>query len=74
MLFFLDELDAIGSARQQGGFGSGKEYNSIINTLLITLDRFPDTSIVIGATNMPEMLDLALERRFNLKLWLGLPF
>ena len=72
-LLFFDELDAIGSTRHQGGSGSDKEYNSIMNTLLMASDRLPDTSIIVGATNMPEMLDPALERRFDLKLWLGSP-
>ncbi len=72
-LLFIDELDVIGSARQLANQSAMKEYNAITNTLLLSLDRLPDTSVVVGATNMPHALDDALERRFNLKLWLDNP-
>ena len=73
-LIFLDELDCLGSKRNSGSqAGSDKERNSIVNILLTNLDRLPDGSIVIGATNLPESIDGALERRFNIKLWLDGP-
>jgi SpoVK/Ycf46/Vps4 family AAA+-type ATPase len=72
-LIFLDELDCLGSTRILDGDGADKERNSMVNTLLTNLDRLPSESIVIGATNLPEEIDGALERRFNLKLWLDVP-
>ncbi|KLU61743.1 ATP-dependent zinc metalloprotease FtsH 2 [Peptococcaceae bacterium CEB3] len=74
VVLFIDELDAIGSFRSSGvGDAATKEYNVVVNTLLTNLDRFPDTGVVIGATNLPDALDPALERRFNIKLWLDNP-
>jgi len=72
-LIFLDELDCLGSQRTVGAENADRERNSIVNTLLTNLDRIPEGSIIIGATNLQEAIDGALERRFNLKLWLGNP-
>lgn len=72
-LLFIDELDAMGSSRGIGGEASTKEYNIVVNALLMNLDRLPDTSVIIGATNLPVAIDPALERRFSLKLWLDNP-
>ena len=72
-LVFLDELDCLGSQRIVGAENADRERNSIVNTLLTNLDRIPEGSIIIGATNLPESIDGALERRFNLKLWLDNP-
>lgn len=72
-VIFLDELDSVGTTRTAGADGCDREYNNTLNAILTNLDRMPDTSIVIGATNMPETLDDALLRRFNLKIWLGAP-
>lgn len=72
-LVFLDELDCLGGQRIIGTEAADKERNSIVNSLLTNLDRIPDGTIIIGATNLPESIDSALERRFNLKLWLDNP-
>ena len=72
-VLFLDELDAVGKSRGSGTDGSVREYSLIVNTLLTSLDRLPDTAIIIGATNLPDLLDTALLRRFNLKFWLDNP-
>ena len=72
-LVFLDELDCLGSCRTVGAENADRERNSIVHSLLTNLDRVPDGSIVVGATNLPESIDGALERRFNLKLWLDCP-
>ncbi|WP_094603444.1 ATP-dependent zinc metalloprotease FtsH [Sporomusa silvacetica DSM 10669] len=72
-VLFLDELDAIGKSRASGTDGSIREYSLIVNTLLTSLDRLPDTAVVIGATNLPDLLDPAIIRRFNLRLWLDNP-
>lgn len=73
-LLFLDEFDALGSQRQDSSSGpASKEYNVIVTTLLTNLDRFPDHSLLVAATNMPELLDPAITRRFALNLSLSLP-
>lgn len=63
-IIFIDEIDAIGSARTSGGSGGDSENNQTLNQLLVEMDGF-DTSeniIVIAATNRPELLDQALLR------------
>ncbi|AYV84768.1 MAG: AFG3-like protein 1 isoform X2 [Hyperionvirus sp.] len=66
---FIDEIDAIGS--RSSGYDRG-ELNRTINALLAELDGMNDTTgvMVIGATNLPQMLDPALTRsgRFDKKI------
>ncbi len=72
-LLFIDEFDAVGSQRVKGADNSGREYNNIVTTLLTNIDRFPDSGVLIAATNMPDGIDQAIQRRFDVKLWLGNP-
>jgi cell division protease FtsH len=65
-IIFIDELDAIGKARnsnpQMGGGNDEREQT--LNQLLVEMDGFGSNSgvILIGATNRPEILDAALRR------------
>ena len=64
-IIFIDELDALGSARSSGGgFGGHDEKEQTLNQLLKELDGFdPRVGIVLlAATNRPEVLDPALLR------------
>ncbi len=71
-LLFIDEIDAIGSKRG-GNNGAEKEYNNIVTILLANMDRLPDSCLLIAATNMPDAIDPAIRRRFDLKVWLNSP-
>lgn len=56
-IIFIDEIDAIGRARQFSAFGGGGETNSTQNQLLIEMDGLSDRAediIVIAATNSAE--------------------
>lgn len=74
-IVFIDEIDAIGSARQ--GSGDNGEDRKTINALLTEMDGFNESSniLVIGATNRIEDLDPALLRpgRFTNKYCVPLP-
>ncbi len=76
-IIFIDELDAIG--RQRGfGFGGGHdEREQTLNQILVEMDGFErdSTTIVIAATNRPDVLDPALLRpgRFDRRIMLDLP-
>ncbi|MCL5105929.1 MAG: ATP-binding protein [Candidatus Marsarchaeota archaeon] len=61
-IIFIDEFDSLGSKRDDGP--NAKLYNSVVNELLSILDGINDFKdvIVIGATNMPELIDPALLR------------
>jgi len=70
-ILFLDEFDAIAKKRDdESDLG---ELKRIVNVLLKELDNWPSYSIIIAATNHPQILDKAIWRRFDLILDLDLP-
>ena len=74
-IVFVDEIDAIGSARSSGR-GVLRDDNTTVDALLVELDGFGSTSVLtIGATNNACELDPALLRpgRFDRVLTFGLP-
>jgi cell division protease FtsH len=62
-IIFIDELDALGKARNAGPV-SHEEREQTLNQLLVELDGFdPHTGVILmAATNRPEILDPALLR------------
>ncbi|WP_196596048.1 AAA family ATPase [Pectinatus frisingensis] len=71
-LLFFDEVDSIGSKRSYGE-STDKERTHTINQLLTDIDGLPDDILFICATNLPDVLDSALLRRFKIKLWINGP-
>lgn len=70
-VLLLDEFDALGKARDdESDVG---ELKRIVNVLLVELDRWSDRSLLIAATNHPQLLDPAIERRFDRIVEIGLP-
>jgi ATP-dependent metalloprotease FtsH len=64
-ILFIDEIDSIGTRRQQDrGFGGVSDMNMTLNTLLTHMDGFHGQGnlLVIGATNNDGSLDPALMR------------
>lgn len=77
-IIFIDEIDAIGQARQTvAGIGSNSEQESTLNQLLAEMDGFQSNSgvVIMAATNRPEILDPALIRpgRFDRQVQVVLP-
>ena len=80
-LIFIDELDALGTARgiERGGGGGQAEHNQTLNQLLVEMDGLKEKDlniVIIGATNAPEnILDVALLRpgRFDRKIYVDKP-
>ncbi len=78
-IVFIDEIDALGKTRDQGGPGGGNndEREQTLNQLLVELDGFdPSTQVVlIGATNRPTVIDPALLRpgRFDRQVVVDAP-
>ncbi len=62
-VYLFDEFDAIGSNRTaKNDVG---ESRRILNSFLILLEQLQSESIVVAATNHPQLLDNALNRRFD---------
>jgi SpoVK/Ycf46/Vps4 family AAA+-type ATPase len=70
-VFLLDEVDAI--AKRRDDVTDVGELKRIVNLLLLELDRWPSTGLLVAATNHPELLDRAIWRRFDLVLEVDLP-
>ncbi|EGQ7762835.1 ATP-binding protein [Vibrio vulnificus] len=70
-VLLLDEFDAI--AKKRDDDSDVGELKRLVTVLLQTLDDWPATSLLIGATNHPELLDPAIWRRFNEKITFELP-
>ncbi|WP_066709740.1 AAA family ATPase [Curvibacter delicatus] len=65
-VLFMDEMETVLAAR--GGTAGTQdigEMRRIVSTLLLEMDRLPDSVVLIGATNHPELLDRAVQRRFH---------
>src|SRR6185369_12857877 len=63
-IVFIDEIDAGGRSRGAGLGGGHDEREQTLNQLLSEMDGFDrnDLTIVIAATNRPDVLDPALLR------------
>lgn len=77
-IIFIDELDALGRARSAASFGGAHdEREQTLNALLVEMDGFGTNSgtIVMAATNRPEILDSALLRsgRFDRQVLVDRP-
>jgi len=70
-VLLLDEFDAI--AKRRDDDADIGELKRIVNVVLVELDRWPDTSLLVAATNHPQLLDPAVGRRFDRAIELGLP-
>jgi len=66
-LLFLDEFDALATARFDAKEGAGREQNAITSSILQMLDNRPQ-GIVVAATNRLDMLDGAILRRFDVTI------
>ncbi len=70
-VYFFDEFDAIGS--QRGLANDVGEIRRILNSFLQMIEQDESHSLIIGATNHPDILDNALFRRFDDLLHYELP-
>ena len=62
-VYFFDEFDAIGS--QRGTANDVGEIRRVLNSFLQKIEHDQSNSLIIAATNHPEVLDNALFRRFD---------
>ncbi|WP_429886288.1 AAA family ATPase [Geoalkalibacter halelectricus] len=62
-VYLFDEFDAIGS--QRGLLNDVGEIRRILNSFLQMIEQDTSDSLILAATNHPEILDHALFRRFD---------
>jgi len=62
-VYFFDEFDAIGS--QRGLANDVGEVRRILNSFLQMIEQDNSNSLIVAATNHPDILDTALFRRFD---------
>jgi ATPase family protein associated with various cellular activities (AAA) len=70
-VLFFDEFDTLG--KERGDEHETGEIKRVVSTLLLQIDRLPSHVVVVTATNHPELLDRAVWRRFQLRLYLPNP-
>lgn len=70
-VLLLDEFDAI--AKKRDDDGDVGELKRLVNVLLQEIDEWPSSSLLIAATNHPDMLDPAVWRRFDLAIDFDVP-
>jgi SpoVK/Ycf46/Vps4 family AAA+-type ATPase len=62
-VYLFDEFDAIGS--QRGMANDVGEIRRILNSFLLMIEQDDSSSVIVAATNHPDILDEALFRRFD---------
>ena len=76
-IIFIDEIDAVGRQRFAGIGAVHDEREQTLNALLVEMDGFDTREgvILIGATNRPDVLDIALLRpgRFDRQIVIDKP-
>jgi AFG3 family protein len=79
-IIFIDEIDAIGRSRADGGgfrSGGNDEREATLNQILTEMDGFNTTEqvVVLAGTNRPDILDKALMRpgRFDRHIHIDRP-
>jgi AAA+ superfamily predicted ATPase len=70
-VYLFDEIDALASSR--GSENDIGEARRVLNSFLQFLEEDSGPSMVIATTNLPELLDRAVLRRFDLVLTYELP-
>jgi SpoVK/Ycf46/Vps4 family AAA+-type ATPase len=70
-VLLIDEFDAI--AKQRTDESDVGELKRLVTVLLQAIDNWPSTSVLIAATNHPELLDRAIWRRFDQVIEFDLP-
>ncbi|PZN30673.1 MAG: ATPase [Proteobacteria bacterium] len=70
-VYFFDEFDAIGSQRSSSN--DVGEIRRVLNSFLQMIEQDRSQSLIVAATNHPDILDQALLRRFDDVLRYELP-
>ena len=70
-LYLFDEVDAIAGAREHGN--DVGEIRRVLNSFLQFLEQDQSDSVVVATSNLPQSLDRALFRRFDVSVEYPMP-
>jgi SpoVK/Ycf46/Vps4 family AAA+-type ATPase len=70
-VLFFDEFDAVG--KERGDTHETGEIKRVVASLLMQMDDLPSNTVVVAASNHPELLDRATWRRFQIRVTLPAP-
>lgn len=70
-VLLLDEFDAI--AKRRDDAADIGELKRVVNVILLELDKWPDSSLLVAATNHAQLLDSAIDRRFDRSVEVPVP-
>lgn len=70
-VLFFDEFETLG--KERGDTKETGEIKRVVSSLLLQIDGLPSHTVVITASNHPELLDRAVWRRFQIRVELGGP-
>jgi SpoVK/Ycf46/Vps4 family AAA+-type ATPase len=70
-IYFFDEVDALAGERSRGN--DVGEIRRVLNSFLQFLEHEDSASLLLAATNHPQLLDQAMFRRFDSVIEYGLP-
>lgn len=67
-VYLFDEFDAL-AAKRDGGSGTDvSEMKRVVNSILMFMDQAVTRSVIIATTNLADMIDRAMFRRFDMTL------
>lgn len=70
-VLLLDEIDAI--AKRRDDITEIGELKRLVTILLQEIDHWSSNTLLLGATNHPDLLDPAIWRRFDIEIYFELP-
>lgn len=72
-IIFIDEIDSIAGERSDGESESTRRIKTEFLVQMQGVGKGNDGVLVLGATNTPWSLDSAVRRRFEKRIYIGLP-
>lgn len=72
-IIFIDEIDSVCGARKEGDHESMRRVKTEILIQMQGVGSNNKGVLVLGATNLPWEIDQAVRRRFEKRIYIGLP-